>query len=393
MQSSPNFTKFYYKVLSKLGSNVTGGRVTYKALELKTNTLVVIKQFRFATATSAWSEYKALEKEIKTLQQINHPQIPKYITDFDPGDGLCLVMQYIEGQPLSCRSFAIEEVRAIAVSLLEILIYLQSLNPPIIHRDIKPENILVDDEKNIHLVDFGLASTMINESMGVSSVVAGTIGFMPPEQLLRKQVDTSSDVYSLGVTLFCLLMGKSTRWLTSIIDSSFQIRISKYLNGKINYDFLKWLEQCIEVKIENRFKDARTALARLKQISIYIPQAKSTNQIEISKVEIANYLKKSSTKIELKKHYASQIRKNRRANSKIKSKSNKFSVLQLLVRVASISIVSYLILVNTFFLLPPLFEQVLILIKMITIKPALSVFLMSIFSVYLFIFFTKRSLW
>lgn len=138
----PDFTAYGYQVTEKLQQNKIGGRITYKAVEIATQKSVIIKQFSFATKT--WDGYKEIEREIEVLQGLNHDGIPKFKKKFDPDDGLCLVQEYINAQPLSKpRSFSPEEVKSIAIQLLEILVYLQERIPPIFHRDIKPENILV----------------------------------------------------------------------------------------------------------------------------------------------------------------------------------------------------------------------------------------------------------
>ncbi len=262
---SREFRDFGYQIIERLGSNYTGGRFAFKAIDLKNNQSVVIKQFRFATKNSGWGGYKALKREIETLQKIDHPQIPKYITNFDSGDGLCLVMEYIDGVPLSSQTFEPEEVYQIVIALLKILTYTHNLN--IIHRDIKPENILINKENKIYLIDFGLASFIANnESMRASSVVAGTLGMMPPEQLLNKRVTQKSDLYSLGVTIFCLLMQQNTGWISSIVDSTFRVRVREYLDKKVDCSLINWLEKCVEPEPEKRFQSSKKALVELQQI-------------------------------------------------------------------------------------------------------------------------------
>ena len=131
-----------YKFLDQLGHNWAGGRVTYRGIAPSGQT-VVIKQFRFLQGD--WGNYKAIEREIEILQQLKHPGIPRYLDSFDSGEGLCLVQEYIDANPLSTpRSFSPEEIKEIAVQLLEILIYLQTRIPPVFHQDIKPENVLVN---------------------------------------------------------------------------------------------------------------------------------------------------------------------------------------------------------------------------------------------------------
>ncbi|EAZ88124.1 serine/threonine protein kinase, partial [Crocosphaera chwakensis] len=199
----PDFTAQGYQIREQLNQNFQGGRVTYKAIEIATKTPVIIKQFKFAT-TNDWNSYKAIEREIEVLQGLNHPGIPKYLNRFDPGDGLCLVQEYKNAQPLSTsRSFSPQQIKSITVQLLEILVYLQEERiPPIFHQDIKPENILVNDNIKVYLIDFGLARIGTN-TMALSSMMGGTMGFMPPEQIRNLKPTEASDLYSLGATLIC----------------------------------------------------------------------------------------------------------------------------------------------------------------------------------------------
>ena len=151
MSSFPDFYQLGYEVIECLNNNVTGGRITYKALDLNSQEVVVIKQFCFAKKDSNWDEYKAIEREIEVLRGLKHSGIPKFLTKFDPGDGLCFVQEYKNADPLSRpRTFSPEEIKDIANQVLEILIYLQNQIPIIIHKDLKPENILVDDDIQVY---------------------------------------------------------------------------------------------------------------------------------------------------------------------------------------------------------------------------------------------------
>ncbi|HEY9704755.1 MAG TPA: serine/threonine-protein kinase, partial [Allocoleopsis sp.] len=217
MTNLPDFSNYGYQVTEQLNHNLQGGRFTYKAVEIDTKKSVVIKQFRFAT-TSNWDDYKEIEREITVLQGLNHAGIPKYLTKFDPGDGLCLVQEYINAQPLSkLRSFSPEQIKSIAIQLLEILVYLQERIPPIFHRDIKPENVLFDDNIQIYLIDFGLAR-MGNNTINVNSMMGGTLGFMPPEQLQNQKLTEASDLYGLGATLICLITNTQSANIGSLVD-------------------------------------------------------------------------------------------------------------------------------------------------------------------------------
>jgi serine/threonine protein kinase len=268
MSNLPNFDRQGYQVIQKLGSNYQGGRITYKAINLNTQQPVVIKQFRFATGSSDWSGNKAVEREIQVLRSLNHPGIPRYLDSFDPGDGICLVQEYKNAQPLSApRSFDPDEIKCIAVSVLEILVYLQNRIPPVIHRDIKPENVLVDDRLNVYLVDFGFARIGGGEVAALSSMVAGTTGFMPPEQLLNRPLTEASDLYGLAATLICLLTGTKSTEITNLIDSSFRINF-KHLVPKLSLRFIGWLEKMVQPNFNDRFANAEAALEALKPLYV-----------------------------------------------------------------------------------------------------------------------------
>lgn len=188
----PDFSLHGYQVIEQLGHNRVGGRSTYKAIELKSQKPVVIKQFRFDTNDSNWSGFKACEREIDVLRRLKHPGIPRYLDSWSTKTGFCLSQEYIHANTLaSHRQLSPQDAKHIAISILKILVYLQNLNSPVFHRDIKPENILVDDEGRVTLVDFGLAR-IGDENMTASSVVVGTSGFMPPEQLLSRQLTPGS---------------------------------------------------------------------------------------------------------------------------------------------------------------------------------------------------------
>ena len=217
----PNFEDYGYQVVRELGINSLGGRITYQAIMTRTQTPVVIKQFRFCNSNANWTEYKAIEREIDVLKQLNHPQIPRYLDHFDSGNGLCLVQEFKNAQPLSNpRSYNPEKIKKIAIQLLNILIYLQDKTgypEPIYHRDIKPDNILLDDQLKVYLIDFGLVK-MGSREVNNSSIFAGTPIFIAPEQFLRKRLTKASDLYGLGLTLICLVTGINSDKISELQD-------------------------------------------------------------------------------------------------------------------------------------------------------------------------------
>lgn len=267
MNNYPNFSSQGYEVIRELGRNREGGRITWLASTVDTKQPVVIKQFCFAQSGSDWSAFSAHEREIQVLQGLNHPGIPRYLGAFAMSDGFCMVQQYINASSLGVvRSFAPEEIKQIAVSALEILIYLQNRIPPIIHRDIKPENILVDDELKVYLIDFGFSRIGSQEVSG-SSIFKGTPGFIPPEQV--RKPTTASDLYGLGATLICLLTGIPSTELQNLTDEDdpYLIRF-QHLIPRLSVRFVSWLEKMVEPRLKDRYADAATALAELQPLYV-----------------------------------------------------------------------------------------------------------------------------
>ena len=271
MSDFPDLSQHGYQINMQLGCNREGGRITWKGENLLTQKTVVIKQFCFATANSNWSGYQTYEKEIKILQQLDHPRIPKYLDGIETENGFCLIQEYIPAFNLNnCRSLTVAQVKQIALELLKILIYLQQQNPPIIHRDIKPENVLLDDELNVYLIDFGFASLGSKEVSG-SSVFKGTPGFIAPEQIVKPTL--SSDLYSLGVTIVCLLSNKDITEIKDLAsaDNPYYLNL-KPLLPQLDRDFRRWLEKMTDVRPSKRFSNAlaaKDALLSVEQIDSF----------------------------------------------------------------------------------------------------------------------------
>ncbi len=266
MNNSPETSRPRYQKIRELGSNRHAGHITYLAMDNKTQQQVVIKQFLFASG-SDWNSFKAYEREIQVLRLLNHPGIPRYLNSFESRSGFCMVQEYKDAQNLSVlRSFNPDEIKKITISILEILVYLQNQLPLVIHRDIKPENILLDNDLNVYLVDFGLARLGGGEATS-SSVAAGTFGFMAPEQLYNRQLSEATDLYGLGATLACLVTGTKSTAIDTLIDEDGRI-VFKHLVPNLSIQFINWLEKMVQPRLKQRFANAEVALETFKPIYV-----------------------------------------------------------------------------------------------------------------------------
>ncbi len=274
MNTFPDFSNYGYQITRELGHNRAGGRVTYLATEINTKRSVAVKQFQFARTGANWSEYQAYEKEIQILRELDHPSIPRYLDSFQTASGFCMVQEYKNAPSLANSDrWNPEQIKQIAISVLEILKYLQNRVPPVIHRDLKPENILVNDGMNVSLVDFGFARIGGGE-VAASSVVKGTLGFMPPEQMFNRQLTVASDLYSLGATLICLLIGINSTEIGSLMDDRGRINFKNRL-PQLTPEFLDWLQKMVEPNFKHRYPSADAALNALIPLEVVQQRNKS----------------------------------------------------------------------------------------------------------------------
>ncbi|MFS8118565.1 MAG: serine/threonine protein kinase, partial [Microcoleus sp.] len=258
-----------YEVQRQLGKQI--GRQTLLARDLQTQELVVIKQL-FLGSDFEWQDLKLFEREAETLKALEYPAIPRYLDylEIDEPDskGFALVQTYVEGKTLedhlrSGRTFSESEVKQLAKSLLEVLIYLHEQNPPVIHRDIKPSNILLHSRSGnsvgqVYLVDFGSVQNQAAKFGGTITVV-GTYGYMAPEQFGGRSVP-ASDLYGLGATLIYLVTGLHP---TELSQQDLKIQFADRVT-QLNPNLIYWLEWMTEPSLSKRLSSAGEAWQSLK---------------------------------------------------------------------------------------------------------------------------------
>jgi serine/threonine protein kinase len=274
-----------YQIQQQLGKKA--GRRTFLAQDISTEESVVVKLLSWGSDFE-WDDLKLFEREAAALKSLSHPAIPSYLNYFEVKSpqyqGFALVQTYIPFPTLEQyihggRTFTGWEVKEIAKAVLEILIYLHSLNPPLIHRDIKPSNILLGERSGnsvgkVYLVDFGSVQTLVATEGGTRTVV-GTYGYMPQEQFGGRAVP-ASDLYSLGATLIYLVTGTHP---ADLPQKDFRIQFEQIAN--LSPAFTNWLQWMIQPNLDERFSFAQSALAALEKSPV--PKRSNSNIGKISR--------------------------------------------------------------------------------------------------------------
>ena len=199
-----------YKILNVVGKG--GMSVVYLAMNERANKQWAIKEVRKDGMQSFEVVKQNLVAETDLLKKLNHPHLPSIIDVIDCDDTFLIVMDYIEGNPLSkaletSGAQNQDDVIEWAKQLCDVLGYLHSRKPPIIYRDMKPSNVMLKPDGNVMLIDFGTAREFKYSSVADTTCL-GTQGYAAPEQFGgHGQTDARTDIYCLGATMYHLVTG------------------------------------------------------------------------------------------------------------------------------------------------------------------------------------------
>ncbi len=197
-----------YELKEMLGRGGMG--VVYRAYDqgLKMDVAVKFLLDRYVDDPDA---VESLKREAKAAMQLAHPNIVRLYNFEDTPQAKYVLMEFIVGESLASiaarkpeRRFTEAEVINYISKTCEALMYAHSQG--IVHRDIKPSNIIVSQGDQVKLADFGIAH--IREAATSQAKGGGTPVYMSPEQVLNKETDARTDIYSLGITMYEMLAGE-----------------------------------------------------------------------------------------------------------------------------------------------------------------------------------------
>ncbi len=201
-----------YQLLAEIGRGAMG--TVYQAMDPEIDRIVAIKTFSLldAVSTEGQAFRERFAQEARAAGRLTHPGI---VAIYDRGEEPTtntpyIVMEYVAGQPLNVlmagSTVRLEERFALHVAkhVAEALSYAHERG--VIHRDVKPANILITEDGNPKVADFGVAR-LDRSNLTLNGEVFGTPAYMAPEQITGGTVDGRSDIFSLGVILYTMLIG------------------------------------------------------------------------------------------------------------------------------------------------------------------------------------------
>jgi serine/threonine protein kinase len=234
-----------------------GGMSTvYRARDTHfSNRVVAVKEMvdQFADAAERAEAEANFAHEADLLAGLRHPSIPQVIDRFSENSRHFLVMEFIGGKSLEDMMearrgvpFAEDQVRHWALELCSVLAYLHDRMPPIIFRDLKLSNVMIEDDGQLRLIDFGIAR-LFKPQKTADTTALGTTGYASPEHYTG-QTDARSDIYSLGAMLHYLLSGRDPSKFPP-----FQFPRLDTLNPAVSPAMVALTHRCLEPDRASRF--------------------------------------------------------------------------------------------------------------------------------------------
>jgi serine/threonine-protein kinase len=265
-----------YRIEAEIGSG--GMSTVYLAFDQILERPVAIK----VLASEISRDPSALERfrrEARTVAQLSHPHVVMVIDAGEDKGRAYIVFEHVKGETLKDRikrtgRLPISEAVAYAIEIGRALEVAHERQ--LVHRDVKPHNVLIDEEGRAKVTDFGIARNLEREARQLTGAgrVVGTTEYVSPEQALGHEVTGQSDVYSLGVVLYEMLIGEVPfKGKTSVDVAIKHVREGmpdvQKLRPEISAALAAVVERATAKEVENRYHSAREMVRDLEHVLTY----------------------------------------------------------------------------------------------------------------------------
>jgi len=266
----------HYRILEKIGAGGMG--TVYRACDERLDRDVAFKVLP-PSGHGSDAARKLFRKEALALSRLNHPNIAAvYDFDFDAGVDF-LVMELVPGITVASKLAGgpLSEAEVLQFGQQIALALEHAHGYGVLHRDLKPGNLILRSDGQLKVVDFGLAKLLTiddsaqTETLTVTHRLAGTVPYMPPEQLRGKRPDCRSDIYSAGAVLYEMATGQRPfrgKVLTAISEAILHTNpaLPRQLNPKISSALESVILKCLQKEPASRYQTARELSADLERL-------------------------------------------------------------------------------------------------------------------------------
>jgi predicted Ser/Thr protein kinase len=231
-----------YEIVKHIGGG--GQAVVYEAIEKVSaghgavnQRKVVLKEFVLPAQAGVNVRKRVLgniQREAQMLKKLEYENIVRFIDFFVDDQRAYVVLEHIDGVTLKQYIEAggvltEQETVKLSLQMAKILKNLHTSSPPVIHRDFTPDNLMIDQNKNLKLIDFNVAEHLEATN---SNTVVGKHAFIPPEQF-RGKATVQSDIYAMGATMYFLLTTEEPEAISVSVPQSLNSLISDELNAVV----------------------------------------------------------------------------------------------------------------------------------------------------------------
>jgi serine/threonine protein kinase len=265
-----------YEVIEELGSGAMG-RI-YKVLDNKIGEKMAMKILN-PEITSDETTVLRFKNELRLARKITHKNVCRMFDIGDEKGMIFITMEYVSGEDLKRTLMRIGQLspgKAIIIAKQICAGLTAAHRMGVIHRDLKPQNIMLDQEGNIRIMDFGIARSTQAKGLTATGVIIGTPEYISPEQLDELELDQRSDIYSLGVIFYEMLTGivpfEGKTPLSVVLKHKTQIpKDPLEINPQIPHNLKKIVLKCLAKDREKRYQSAREFSEALSQIEADLP--------------------------------------------------------------------------------------------------------------------------
>jgi hypothetical protein len=265
-----------FEIIEEVGRGGMG--TVYKAFDTKIRETVALKLLKPEIASDP-GVIERFRNEMRLSRKVAHRHVCRMYDINEEGLLVYISMEFVPGEDLKSfirRSGHLNEEKAVdlARQIAEGLAEAHRLG--VIHRDLKPQNIMIDQDGNAKIMDFGIARSLHARGITATGVIIGTPEYMAPEQAEAKGVDHRSDIYSLGVILYEMVTGRlpfegETPLSIVLKHRSEPAPDPKEANAQVSEGFSRVILRCLKKRQEDRYQRAEDILADLDGLARGLP--------------------------------------------------------------------------------------------------------------------------